>query len=261
MMATLHQPKWRKFLTLKGEQNKANGKAHTEEIKGDTQTNDVPLNSTNPVSPKTKKRQRSAEEIAARKAKKLKSKAEKSHNSIEASVHNETRNLSSKDEEETHVDVGNSGDSVDEVSEVTGKGKDPALLAEKAREIAKKQREQKVQDRQDQKEPQVVEKEEISDERVHQLFDYLHRYEMGTGWKFKKAEQKWMEKHLYEFDWADKEVVILKYIGNMRGFSRRRVMTNAKKIGEEGGEQHGEEVLAKARKVVQVLEYRGLMER
>jgi hypothetical protein len=75
-MVVLHRPNWRKFLSLKGESNLNEfGGQNDDEISSPKTNPSAPVHE--PTSTK-KKRKRSGEEIALRKAKKLKSKSKKS---------------------------------------------------------------------------------------------------------------------------------------------------------------------------------------
>jgi hypothetical protein len=255
MSAVLHQPKWRKFLSLKRERKaKSKAAAVSSEPEADVHDNASTEASRIVETAATKKRKRSEEEIALRKAKKLNSKNKQAQEWTQLSENHQAL-LSSKSE----VVDGNDSESgtVEKPTETVSAASStpPALLSIKAKEIAKAQRDEKVIARQKQENNRGNDISDL-DKKSTQILEYLDQYrahiDSGSIWKFKKQYQNWIVKHLYSFPWKSDELVI-RYLRTVQGQARERLIAEATKMIEDTEGEHGEAVIHRAENVIEAL--------
>lgn len=255
-MVHLHQPKWRKFLSLKTGRT-----VLTDEptalipaepvpptgfnIKGSTITESA----THP-----KKRKRTEEEIALRKAKKLKSKNKEGQEWKNLTEDHQNQQLSQSRLESNEE---GSEDKLDEHTVVHADADSKpsaALLSMKAKEIAKARREEKLQERQKKLKKSIVENTDLEG-KATQVVEYLEQYHAhvnsGSEWKFKKQHQNWIVKHLYSYPWRSDELAI-NYLKNVQGRARRRLIEDAKRVKDAEG-VHGEDMIHMAENVLLAL--------
>src|SRR5271154_5461633 len=190
MSLVLNQPKWQRFLSLKRERN-----IIIEPIlNGDGTESHIPQidasekQSTVLETPETKKRKRSEEEIALRKAKKLKSKKKDGQEWKQLSEEH-TAQLSAKPNEDEKTANGEAPQSKPQESPKTPIS-DVApvpLLATKAKEIAKTRREEKLREKQ-KRAKQLNQDTSDLDQKPSQVLQYLEEYRShinsGSEWKF-----------------------------------------------------------------------------
>lgn len=266
-MAALNQPKWRKFLSLKGEENKPAGASvisngtKSEVSKTNAASKNIPA-----IEAAPKKRKRTDEEIAQRKAKKLKSKGKEVPEWKQLSEdHQKNVEAEQKTGEENNSTVVvndlESKESEDVTNSPTSKP-DAALLSTKAKKIAKVQRDEKLQDKKQpqKKRPNKREKEALAQEKKAEVVqEYLERYQnhvdSGTDWKFKKQHQNWIVKHLYKHPWKSDDLVI-GYLKTVQGNVRERLLADAKDVVRKAGEDekaYGEEIIRRAQSVIEAL--------
>jgi hypothetical protein len=264
-MAVLNQPKWRKFLALKGEENKPvdrnqvlNGSK--QEVVGDNAPSKKAV-----VEVAPKKRKRTEEEIAQRKAKKLKSKGKETKEWNQLSEdHQKNAEAEQKVDEKKSTAVENdstSRETQDKKNASTSKP-DAALLSTKAKEIAKVQRDEKLQDKKppQKKRPNKREREALAlEKKAEQVVEYLERYQAhvdsGSEWKFKKQHQNWIVKHLYKYPWKSNDLVI-GYLKTVQGRSRERLVTDAKEVVRlvsEDEKAYSEDAVRRAQGVIEAL--------
>lgn len=264
-MAALNQPKWRKFLSLKGEENKPAG---TNTIpngkKLEVSDNAAPKNT--PAEPTPRKRKRTEEEIALRKAKKLKSKGKEAPEWKQLSDDHQ-RNVEAEQkprEEANPTAVENVAESkdTDENTNSQNLKPDAALLSLKAKKIARSQREEKLQDKKQpqKKRPSKREKEALAlEKKAEQVQEYLEGYQKhvdsGDEWKFKKQHQNWIVKHLYKHSWKSDDLVI-GYLKTVQGNVRERLIADAQEVVRLAGEDekaYSEDIVRRAQSVIQAL--------
>lgn len=261
-MVVLRRPKWRKFLSLKGESKDSiefTGQ-NSDEISS-PQTNPssksapaVELNST------TKKRKRSEEEIALRKEKKLKSKSKESQEWKHLSDSHRTQLSSKSDGDENGMSKPVAEPDVTKIAPentATSDDKsDATLLSAKAKEIAKIRRVEKLQEKQMPK-LQPDRRTSLSDAKANEVLEYLDQYrshiESGSAWKFKKKHQNWIMRHLYSFPWKSDDLVVL-YLKTVQGQARKRLIEGAKEVISGTDEGDGEAMIPRAEKILQALE-------
>ncbi len=256
-MAPLHQPKWRKFLSLKGEVHKPSDKSTLiSDDKSIPHANDKATESTavDPVA-SPKKRKRTEEEIALRKAKKLKSKGKEvpewkqlvdSHQNQQVTP---LKSESSPEHAESNLGEMSQDPKTDSKPEAD-------LLSNKAKEIAKARRDEKLQEKQNR-----AKKQKVDDSDMHrkssQVIEYLEQYQAhldsGSNWKFKKQHQNWIVKHLYSFPWKNDDLVI-RYLKSVQGSARERLITTAREVKEEKEEVHGEDAIRRAESIIVALD-------
>jgi hypothetical protein len=262
-MAVLNQPKWRTFLTLKGEENKPTDRNQVSNGSQEVVGENTPSKKT-VVEVAPKKRKRTEEEIAQRKAKKLKSKGKETKEWNQLSEdHQKTVEAGQKDDEKKSTAVENDAtkDTRDTKDTSTSKP-DAVLLSTKAKEIAKVQRDEKLQDKKppQKKRPNKREKEALTmEKKAEHVVEYLGRYQAhvdsGSEWKFKKQHQNWIVKHLYKYPWKSDDLVI-GYLKTVQGKSRERLVTEAKEVvrlASEDEKAYGENVVRRAQSVIEAL--------
>jgi hypothetical protein len=260
-MVVLHQPNWRKFLSLRGESKVLgeHGGQNGDEISS-PQTN--PSSNSAAVADLTstkKKRKRSDEEIALRKAKKLKSKSKENQEFKLLTDGHQTQLSKSNDD----------GSGMNELVAETDVKKAPpenmatsddkpnvTLLAAKAKEIAKARRVEKLQESQKPKSKNDQQSSSI-DAKANQVLEYLDQYrshiESGSVWKFKKKNQNWILKHLYSFPWKSDDLVVM-YLKAVEGQARNRLVEEAKEVIAGKDEADDEALIQRAKKILQALE-------
>lgn len=205
-----------------------------------------------------KKRKRTEDEIAQRKAKKLKKKGKESQEWNQLS---EDRRKQLADEQANENGKEISAEVILESTDGSKSVHSPALLSRKAKEIAKAQREEKVHERQ--KQSKATQKQSKgsggSDEKANQVLEYLDEYQAhinsGAEWKFKKQHQNWIVKHLYAYPWKNDEVVI-GYLKSVQGKARQRLIDEAEQMVRETGEdkkEDSEEIVRRAVGIIQAL--------
>lgn len=262
-MVTLNQPKWRKFLSLKGESN--NSLLVASAANGVSAT-DVPIANPQATVETPKKRKRSEEEIARRKAKKIKSKGKESQEWKQLSEDHEKTLATAQNKEdqaaatESIFEETTSPLPVDqtESAQASKAQLDAVLLSTKAKEIAKARREEKLQEKE--KPPKKPVKDaSMSDKKADQVLEYLEDYrthlDSGSEWKFKKQHQNWIVKHLYSYAWKDDGPVV-GYLKTVQGKARERLVADAHEIVRQvGGDEkaHGEDVVKRAKNVIKAL--------
>jgi hypothetical protein len=259
MSVVPHQPKWRKLLFLKREPKTSEPKPVTNEVQADVSHSEIESKNGETLPP-IKKRTRSEEEIALRKAKKLKSKSRESQEWKELSGDHRTfvsSELATSDD--SRLSSGQSGVNADRTSETVDTSiakSNVVLLSTKAKEIAKARRDEKVQDK-PKKTSKKRAKESAEFERKSSLvLEYIDRYgahiDSGAPWKFKKQHQNWIVKHLYRFPWKNDELVI-RYLGTVQGKVRDRLSADAKRILEDSEGKYAESLIYRAKSVMQAL--------
>jgi WKF domain len=245
MSLVLNQPKWQKFLSLKRQRNIINEPI----LIGDAKESNIPQidssekQSTVFETPPTKKRKRSEEEIALRKAKKLKSKKkdgqEWKHNEDETTAKGEAPE--SKPQESAKTPMSDAAP--------------VPLLATKAKEIAKARREEKLREKQ-KRAKELNQDTSDMDQKPSQVLQYLEEYhshiKSGSEWKFKKQHQTWIVKNLYTYAWESDDLVI-PYLKSVQGQVRQRLALGAKELIEDKEGAHGEDVIGRAERVLKAL--------
>jgi len=261
----VRQPKWRSFLALNGQQklsteaNKVvNGKENTTEIPDVKVARDIH------ATPEPKKRKRTDEEIVQRKAKKIRKKSKETQEWKQLSEdHKKTLALEHADEAgiEPTVSQPSSTSNAKDDSEGTKSNFGTALLSTKAKEIARAQREEKLNERKKQSKNKQTEtgRSAQSEDKAKQVLEYLDEYQAhidsGSGWKFKKQLQNWIVRHLYSYPWKSDDLVI-GYLKTAQGNARQRLIDEAKKIVQATGEDetaHSEDVVCRAKGVMDAL--------
>lgn len=264
-MAALNQPKWRKFLSLKGEPKVKNIEIPSTEnskVKDKNASSHSNGTSQSMPSPPTKKRQRTEEEIAARKAKKLKSKG-KEGQEWQKLTEDREKQLSASENQDGTIPATDEESKVPNANETTpAKITEPStdeLLSKKAREISKARRKEKLQEKQQQSpKKEKVKVDQNLDRKSKQVEEYLDAYgkhvDSGSEWKFKKQYQIWILKHLYDYQWKSDELLI-RYLKTVQGGARERLVTDAKEVikSAEGTEDTKDVNLERAEKVVKAL--------
>jgi hypothetical protein len=258
MSLVLNQPKWQKFLSLKRQRNIINEPI----LNGDRKESNIPQidtsekQSTVLETPTTKKRKRSEEEIALRKAKKLKSKKKDGQEWKQLSEEHDSQ-LSAKPNEDEKTANGEAPESKPQESAKTPMS-DAApmpLLATKAKEISKARREEKLREKQKRAKQPNQDTSDL-DQKPSQVLQYLEEYrshiKSGSEWKFKKQHQKWIVKNLYTYAWESDDLVI-PYLKSMQGQVRQRLVLGAKELIEDKEGEHGEDVVGRAERVLKAL--------
>jgi len=265
-MAILNQPKWRNFLSLKGEPKVKNVETPPiENGKAKKQEANIANKASQPTAAATpQKRKRTEEEIAQRKAKKLKSKGKQTQEwqklaelqvqqSVEENESDKTTNGNSVEES------GKSRDTADTIPTEPQLNEDNDLLSKKAKEISKARREEKIQDRQQQLQKKKKSEDQLNvDRKANQVLEYLDEYgrhvDTGSEWKFKKQYQNWIVKHLYDYSWKD-DGLLIRYLKTAQGGVRERLLIDAKEM-IKSAEEKGDTSDAKqmAQNVIQALE-------
>jgi WKF domain len=262
-MVTLNKPKWKKFLSLKGQSNNSSIVASVE---NGASAADVPTANPQPTVETPKKRKRSEEEIARRKAKKIKSKGKESQEWKQLSEdHEKTLSAAQNTEHQTVATESTSEETKSppptdqtESAQASKAQLEAALLSTKAKEIAKARRDEKLQEKEKPlKKP--VKDVSLSDKKADQVLQYLEDYrahvDSGSKWKFKKQHQNWIVKHLYSYAWKDNGPVV-GYLKTVLGKARERLVADANEIVRQVGEDekaHGEDVVKRAHNVIKAL--------
>jgi hypothetical protein len=255
-MVPLHQPKWRKFLSLKGEASKPSDMSTLiSDDKSISHVNDTAKESTT-VDPVVtpKKRKRTEEEIALRKAKKLKSKDKEGQEWKQlVDSHQNQQATPSKAESSPEATESNASENYQDAKKDSKP--ESALLSKKAKEIAKARRDEKLQTKQEQAKKQKVDDLDTY-RKSNQVLEYLEQYQAhldsGADWKFKKQYQNWIVKHLYSFPWKSDDLVI-RYLKSVQGSARERLITTAREVKEEEKGVHGEDAIRRAESVILAL--------
>jgi WKF domain len=256
-MVPMNQPKWKNFLSLKKNRNKVpdefvdTNKVETVISEVNVVTNESPALENPP-----KKRKRTEEEIALRKAKKLKSKNKETQEWKQLSEEHE-KQLSSPAAVDEDQSIAMNGGTPAEKDAPLDADKSTSLLSDKAKEIAKARREEKQEEKKQQEQLKNRGKEaSVSEGKATQILEYLDQYlahiKTGSEWKFKKPHQNWIVKHLYTFPWKSDDLVI-QYLKAVQGQTRRRLIEEAKGIAEEQEDVRGEDIKNRARSLLQAL--------
>jgi hypothetical protein len=269
MSVVLNQPKWKKFLSLKRQRNIINEAMSNEDGKeSNVPQIDASEKQATVVETPLKKRKRSDEEIALRKAKKLKSKNKEGQEWKQLSEEH-TSQLSAKPSEDEKTangeKIANGGKLAnDEPTESNSResAKTPMsdaaatpLLATKAKEIAKARREEKLQEKQKRAKQSNQDTSDV-DPKPGQVLQYLEEYrshiKSGSEWKFKKQHQKWIVKNLYSYAWESDDLLI-PYLKSVKGQARQRLALEAKQLIDDKEEEYGEDVIGRAERVLKAL--------
>jgi hypothetical protein len=258
MSIPLNQPKWKKFLALKRQRHiiKATETYENGEEPSILQS-DAPVKLSMVEPSPTKKRKRTEEEIALRKAKKLKSKNKDSQEWKQLSEEHKS-NLSAEPNGDTTNSAPGNPDMNGEQPPETESSSDASasLLAAKAKEIARVRREEKLQDKQTREKPPKYETSDLEQKAI-QVLQYLEDYrshvKSGAEWKFKKQYQNWIVKHLYTYMWENDELVIM-YLQSIEGQARQRLAVAAKERIEKNDDgESGEIAIRRAERVLKAL--------
>lgn len=260
-MVSLHQPKWRKFLSLKAQRTILHDESTTTSIQTietiphtnvSTKESTV-VDAATPV----KKRKRSEAEIALRKAKKSKSK-NKEGQEWKLLTEDHQNRQSQTDVEPISEEASESKGGENGQEEMDGGPESmpsASLLSTKAKEITKARKEEKLQQKQKNSKKSVTENTD-SDKKAVQVLEYLEQYRAhitsGSEWKFKKQHQNWIVKHLYSYPWKSDDLVI-QYLKTVQGQARERLLQDAKKFKEEKEGVYGEDVIFRAENVILAL--------
>jgi len=256
------QPKWRKLVALKGEEKqpgdtiKAEDKTKAAVVVPDGRLKNTPDAH---APPEPKKRKRTEEEIAQRKAKKIKKKGKETQewNQLSEDHQKQLAAEQAKEEGEEATPPQVSSESTNGAQSKP----DGALLSTKAKEIAKAQREERLQERQ--KRPKATRTENAdpgkSVEKANQVLQYLDEYHehvnSGAEWKFRKQHQNWIVKHLYIYSWKSDDLVI-GYLKTVQGKARQRLIDEAEKIVRDNGEdetRHDQDAFRRAEGIIRAL--------
>jgi WKF domain len=259
----VRQPKWRSFLALNGQQKLS---THASKlVNGEDNTAVIPeLNVGRDLhaTPEPKKRKRTDEEIAQRKAKKIRNKGKEAQEWKQLSEDHQKKSVSEQADNavtEPTASLSSSNSNAEDKSEA--KKPDAALLSTKAKEIAKAQREEKLHEKHKPSEKAQTDtgRSAQSEDKANQVLQYLDEYQAhidtGSGWKFKKQHQNWIVKHLYSYPWKSDDLVI-GYLKTVKGNARQRLIDEAKKIGQVTGDDeiaHSEDVVRRAKGVMSAL--------
>ena len=256
MSFALNQPKWKKFLSLKWQRNTIKETA----LNGDGFPSNVPQADLAEKSPDvenhTKKRKRTEEEIALRKAKKLKSKKKDGQEWKQLSEEHKSQSSAKPTEDERTANGDDSGSESPEPAKkpIPDTAATP-LLAAKAKEIVKARREEKSQEKKKGKKEPIQDGSDL-DEKASQVLHYLEEYrshmKSGSGWKFKKQHQNWILKNLYTYTWESDDLVI-PYLKSVVGQARERLALGAKELIDDKEGEHGEVVVRRAERVLEAL--------
>jgi len=257
MSVILNQPKWKKFLSLKQERNIiAQAIPYGDGKESNFPQIEAPEKPSTVVETPPKKRKRSDEEIALRKAKKLKSKNKEDQEWKQLSEEH-TSQLSAKptkDEKTANGEVPESKSRESAKIPMSDAAITP-LLATKAKEIVKARREEKLQEKQI-RAKQIHQETSDLDPKPGQVLQYLEEYrshlESGSEWKFKKQHQKWVVKNLYTYAWESDDLVI-PYLKSVRGQARHRLALEAKQLIDDKEGEYGEDVVGRAERVLNAL--------
>ena len=207
--------------------------------------------------PEPKKRKRTEEEIAQRKAKKIKKKGKETQEWNQLSEDHE-KQLAAEQAKEEGEEAAPPQVSSESTNVAQSNG---ALLSTKAREIAKAQREERLHERQ--KRPKATRTENAdpgkSVEKSNQVLRYLDEYHehvnSGAEWKFRKQHQNWIVKHLHIYPWKSDDLVI-GYLKTVQGKARQRLIDEAEKIVRENGEdetRHDQDAFRRAEGIIRAL--------
>ena len=252
------QPKWRKLLALQGEDKQS---PHTNEAANGAGSlaavpDGVAKNATEIHAPsEPKKRKRTEEEIAQRKAKKIKKKGKETQEWNQLSEDHQ-KQLAAEQTNETGQDP-----PAPQVSSESADGSQSKPSAALLSTKAKTQREEKVRERQIQSKATKKESAEsaASQEKANQVLEYLDEYQAhvdsGSEWKFKKQHQNWIVKHLYTYPWKNDDLVI-GYLKTVQGKARQRLIDEAKKVFGDAGEDeqsHSEDAVRRAEGIIKSL--------
>jgi hypothetical protein len=257
-MPTLNQPKWKKFLSLKGEEKVKNIETipDTQSTVDNKEVSTVNGTDCSTAPTPSKKRKRTEEEIAQRKAKKLKSKGKEGQEWQKlAESHEKKLSADGAQDGTTHAngehEPPESANSADKLND--------ELLSKKAKEISKARRKEKVQERQQQSQTASKAKEQqISDSKATQGEEYLAAYhkhvKTGSEWKFKKQIQNWIVRHLYDYPWKSDHLLV-QYLKTVQGGARERLVTEAREVvkSAEAEDDTDDAKVEKAQKIIKAL--------
>lgn len=257
MSLVLNQPKWKKFLSLKRQRNTITETAlNGDGFPSNVAQTDVSEKSPGVENPPTKKRKRTEEEIALRKAKKLKSKKKDGQEWKQLSEEHKSQLSAKPTEDEKTANGEDSGSKSPEPAKKPIPDAAAAqLLAAKAKEIVKARREEKSQEKKKGKKEPIQDGSDL-DEKASQVLHYLEEYrshiKSGSGWKFKKQHQNWILKNLYTYAWESDDLVI-PYLKSVVGQARERLALGAKELIDDKEGEHGEGVIRRAESVLEAL--------
>jgi WKF domain len=249
----LHQPNWRKYLSLKPDRNILRDDSYFANAAPpavSAQVEEAPA----PSSP-AKKRKRTDEEIAQRKEKKLRSKANGvkewqslSNGNPAPSVPESTDGASNENETEETEDDGKA------ISQPAS----DALLSSKAKEIAKARREEKRKEKPTPTPNKTPEKPTVGsgdDKKANEVDEYLKEYDAhvnaGGEWKFKKQHQNWILKNLYIHPWKSDEF-LYQYLKSIQGQARERFVAGAAEVTKSDEGKFSDGALRRAQAILEL---------
>jgi hypothetical protein len=249
----LHKPNWKKFLSLKPDRNVLRDDSYFANATSPAVSAQVDEPPT-PSSP-TKKRKRTDEEIAQRKEKKLRSKAngEKEWQSLSngnpnPSIPESTDGTSNEKEGE---DAEGDGKAISQPAS-------DALLSSKAKEIAKARREEKRKEKSTPTQSKTPEKPTVAsgdEKKANEVDEYLREYDAhvnkGSDWKFKKQHQNWILKNLYTHAWKSDELLYL-YLKSIQGQARERFVAGATEVTKAEEGKFTEDALRRAHAILEL---------
>lgn len=249
----LHQPNWRKFLSLKPDRNILRDDSYFVNAASPPVSAQVEEPPT-PSSP-TKKRKRTDEEIAQRKEKKLRSKAngEKEWQSLSNGNSNPVIPVSPKGASNEKE-----GEEGEEDDKAISQPASDALLSSKAKEIAKARREEKRKEKSAPTSNKTPEKAIVGsgdEKKANEVDEYLKEYDAhvnkGGEWKFKKQHQNWILKNLYTHAWKSDEL-LYQYLKSIQGQARERFVAGAGEVTKAEEGKFTEDALRRAHAILEL---------
>jgi hypothetical protein len=249
----LHQPNWKKFLSLKSDRNILRDDSYFANAASLAVS--APVEQPPTPSAPTKKRKRTDEEIAQRKEKKLRSKAngEKEWQSLSNGNSNPPlpESTDGSSNEKKVEDAEDDGKAISQPAS-------DALLSSKAKEIAKAQREEKRKEKSTSTLNKTPEKATVrsgDEKKANEVDEYLKEYDRhvndGGEWKFKKQHQNWILKNLYTHAWKSDEL-LHQYIQSIQGQARERFVAGAAEITKAEEGKFTEDALRRAHAILEL---------
>ena len=249
----LHQPNWRKYLSLKPERTIVRDDSYfvnSLHLSQSMLVEELPA-----ASSPTNKRKRTEEEIARRKEKKLRSKANKSPewkglsngDAVQAST--ELADVTSNEETSENITEGDAEAGLERQSF-------DALLSKKAKEIAKARREEKRKERSTpSKASQKSDSGSGFEKKANEVLKYLKQHHehltKGREWKFKKQHQNWILKNLYSYAWKS-DALLYQYLKTIQGNAKERLVNDAREVTEAAEGTYGEDALRRAQTILRL---------
>ena len=251
LIMRLHQPNWRKYLSLNPGRTIVRDDSYF--VNGLHSSPFVPVEELPAASSPTNKRKRTDEEIARRKEKKLRSKANKSPQ------RNGLSNGYTVQHSTELADVGSNQKRSEDITEGDAEAAlEPqsfdALLSKKAKEIAKARRDETRNERST---PDKVSQKSDSgsglERKANEVLKYLKQYHehvtKGREWKFKKQHQNWILKNLYSYAWKS-DALVYQYLKTIQGQAKERLVADAKEVTEAADGTYKEDALRRAQTIL-----------